>query len=148
MTDRVVIGRHLNYAYTGVFVSTPGTDVKGRNPTEKTGLALSSQWTGIANVIASGTCGLDVVVPYPSVAAGMRPYVHFQRLIGSGYHPHEIFGYNVWGAPDLIVEFEKCSRWRVVQNSTGFRIIKNQRIYEDPITSATFRYILFNLPVS
>lgn len=148
MTDRVVIGKHPAYAYTGMFISTPGSDVTTRDPTEKTGLALSSQWPAIANVIASGTCGLDVLVPYPGVAAGMRPYVYFHRLIGTGYNPHEMYGYYLFSAPDLVSEYEKCSRWRLVQGSTGFRIVKNARIYEDGVTSGTFRYIIFNLPVS
>lgn len=148
MAGRVIIGKHPNYPYTGVFVSTPGSEVAARDPTSRTGLALSSQWPAIANVIASGTCGIDTVVPYPGVVSGFRPYVYFQRLIGTGYHPHEIYGYMVFSAPDFVNEYEKCSRWRVVQTSTSFRIVKNARIYADTISSATFRYVLFNLPVT
>lgn len=147
MADRVIIGKHPNYAYTGIFVSTPGTDVKGRDPTDRTGLALSSQWPMIANVIASGTCGLDEVVPYPSVVSGFRPYVHFQRRVGTGYHMHEMWGYNVMEL-ERITAYEKCSRWRVIQTNASFRIVKMARIYPDDITSASFRYVLFNLPVS
>ncbi|MEZ0169939.1 hypothetical protein [Microvirga sp. TS319] len=147
MPDRGILGKHPNYPYTGIFVSTPGVDVSARNPTDRTGLALSSQWPVIANVIASGTCGLDEVVPYPSVVSGFRPYVHFQRRVGTGYHMHEMWGYNALEL-ERIVAYEKCSRWRVVQTSSGFRIVKNARVYTDTIASASFRYVLFNLPVS
>jgi hypothetical protein len=148
MPDRVVMGRHPSYPYTGVFISTPGSDVAAQDPTKKPGLVLSSQWPVVANVIASGTCTQGQAVPYPSAAAGMRPYVHFHRLIGSGYNPHEMYGYYVWASADMVIEYEKCSRWKVVHGGSSFTILPNARLWADPITGATFRYTLFNLPVS
>jgi len=148
MVDRVVMGKHPSYPYTGVFISVPGADVAAFDPAGRAGLVLSSQWPVVANVIASGACTQGQAVPYPSAAAGMIPYVQFHRLIGSGYNPHEMYGYYIFAAPDMVVEFEKCSRWKVEHYGTYFIIQPNARLWADPITGATFRYTLFNLPVT
>jgi hypothetical protein len=145
MAQRICIGRHP-FGANGIFASPPGIDVLNTDPASYL-LALSTSWGQTANVLQSGLCALNQTVPIGG-SPTFYPMVLFQELIGSGYWPHKITRNSINNPTNqLTMDYvEQLSQWKIVHNQTSFYITAAAVNIGEAQTSATFRYVVFNLP--
>jgi hypothetical protein len=147
MVERVLIGNHPLAAGSGMYATKDGFDVTSADPdnaAHRARFALNTRGGKMANVLQAGTCTQGARVAHASI--GAIPFVLYHRLFANGgFNPHEIAcNLDSTLTPSAC---ENLSKWRISQSTTGFTILTREANVPDPTTGATFRYIVFNLPV-
>ena len=138
--SRISLGQHYGSGITGLFISKPGIDANVADPNSKEPWIFSSQWSKMANIIASGWCGQDTAVNFPNL--GYIPYIFFERVFsGNTYVMAESIQYIGSTYTDGGTQF-------ILQHLSGgsFQIIRQLGSAQDGTVGQTFRYIVFSLP--